>query len=156
MAGLKVPIICVVIGEGGSGGALALGVGDRIYMLENSTYSVISPEGAASILWKDATQAKRAAESMQITAPDLNRLGVIDGIIPEVRGGAHRNMDEQAQAIEAVLEQALPELLLLSSEELVNQRYMKFKQIGEYTVIKEEKEELIKEKQTEEEQFTNL
>lgn len=154
MAGLKVPIICVVIGEGGSGGALALGVGDRIYMLENSTYSVISPEGAASILWKDATQAKRAAESMQITAPDLNRLGIIDEIIPEVRGGAHRNMDEQALAIDAMLEKVLPELLSLSSEELVSQRYMKFKKIGEYTVT-EEKQEPINEIKTEE-QYTNL
>lgn len=153
MAGLKVPIICIVIGEGGSGGALALGVGDRIYMLENSTYSVISPEGAASILWKDATQAKRAAESMQITAPDLHRLGVIDGIIPEVKGGAHRNMNEQAVEIEAVLEQALPELLPLSNEELVNQRYMKFKNIGEYTVINEKKDSTNEIKT--EEQYTN-
>ena len=140
MAGLKVPVICIVIGEGGSGGALALGVGDRIYMLENSTYSVISPEGAASILWKDATQAKRAAESMKITAPDLDRLGVIDEIIPEVKGGAHRNMNEQAKAIEVVLQQSLPELLPLSSEELVSQRYMKFKKIGQYTFIEAEKE----------------
>lgn len=154
MAGLKVPVICIVIGEGGSGGALALGVGDRIFMLENSTYSVISPEGAASILWKDATQAKRAAESMQITAPDLNRLGVIDAIIPEVKGGAHRNMDEQAEAIEAVLQQSLPELLHLSSEELVNQRYMKFKKIGQYTFIEAEKESMNEIKT--EEQYTNL
>lgn len=133
MAGLTVPIICVVIGEGGSGGALALGVGDRIHMLENSTYSVISPEGAASILWKDATQAKRAAESMKITAPDLKRLGIIDDIIPEVKGGAHRNMEEQAEAIEAVLLSTLKELLLLTSEELVSQRYLKYKKIGQYT-----------------------
>lgn len=151
MAGLKVPIICIVIGEGGSGGALALGVGDRIYMLENSTYSVISPEGAASILWKDATQAKRAAESMQITAPDLNRLGVIDAIIPEVKGGAHRNMNEQAEAIGAMLQQSLIELLQLSSEDLVSQRYMKFKKIGQYTFVEAEKETKI-----EEQQYTNL
>ena len=154
MAGLKVPIICIVIGEGGSGGALALGVGDRIYMLENSTYSVISPEGAASILWKDATQAKRAAESMKITAPDLNRLGVIDEIIPEVKGGAHRNMNEQAEAIEVVLQQTLSELLPLSSEELVSQRYIKFKKIGQYTFIETEQKS-IKETKTEE-QYTNL
>ena len=154
MAGLKVPIICVVIGEGGSGGALALGVGDRIYMLENSTYSVISPEGAASILWKDATQAKRAAESMKITAPDLDRLGVIDEIIPEVKGGAHRNMDEQAKAIEAVLQRTLTELLPLSSDDLVNQRYMKFKKIGQYTFI--ETEQNSKKEIKAEEQYTNL
>ena len=132
MAGLQVPVISVVIGEGGSGGALALGVADRIYMLENSTYSVISPEGAAAILWKDASQAKRAAETMKITAPDLNRLGVIDEIIPEVRGGAHRNATEQAKAIKDMLKQSLNELLSLNSDELINQRYMKFKKIGEY------------------------
>lgn len=154
MAGLKVPIICIVIGEGGSGGALALGVGDRIYMLENSTYSVISPEGAASILWKDATQAKRAAESMQITAPDLNRLGVIDEIIPEVKGGAHRNMNEQAKAIEAVLQRSLKDLFQFSGEELVNQRYQKFKKIGQYTFVETEQMS-IKDIKTEE-QYTNL
>lgn len=99
MAGLKVPVICIVIGEGGSGGALALGVGDRIHMLENSTYSVISPEGAAALLWKDASQAQRAAETMKITAPDLHSLGVIDEIIPEAMGGAHRNLALQAESI---------------------------------------------------------
>ncbi|WP_110927204.1 acetyl-CoA carboxylase carboxyl transferase subunit alpha [Bacillus massiliglaciei] len=135
MAGLTVPVICIVIGEGGSGGALGLGVGDRIYMLENSTYSVISPEGAAAILWKDASQAKKAAESMQITAPDLNRLGVIDEIIPEVKGGAHRDMAEQAEAIRTVLLKALGELLSMDGKELVNQRYLKFKQIGEYAFM---------------------
>ncbi|RID86450.1 acetyl-CoA carboxylase carboxyltransferase subunit alpha [Peribacillus asahii] len=153
MAGLKVPIICVVIGEGGSGGALALGVGDRIYMLENSTYSVISPEGAASILWKDATQAKRAAESMQITAPDLYRLGVIDEIIPEIKGGAHRNMNEQAEAIQAVLERAFKDLLPLDSEELIHQRYVKYKKIGEYTFT-EKKQQSVAETKVEE-QYTN-
>lgn len=132
MAGLKVPVISIVIGEGGSGGALALGVADRIYMLENSTYSVISPEGAAALLWKDASQAKRAAETMKITAPDLNRLGVIDEIIPEVKGGAHRDADKQAKAIKDMLNQSLNELLPLNSEELINQRYIKFKKIGEY------------------------
>lgn len=86
MAGLKVPIVCIVIGEGGSGGALAIGLGNHIYMLENSTYSVISPEGAAALLWKDASQAQRAAETMKITAPDLFELGVLDGVIPEVKG----------------------------------------------------------------------
>src|SRR3954453_6276662 len=107
MAGLKVPIICVVIGEGGSGGALALGVGNHIHMLENSTYSVISPEGAASILWKDAGLAKQAAESMKITAPDLKKLGIIDQIIPEVKGGAHKDVIEQAVKIDTVLIESL-------------------------------------------------
>ncbi|WP_419881906.1 acetyl-CoA carboxylase carboxyl transferase subunit alpha [Peribacillus sp. B-H-3] len=133
MAGLEVPIICIVIGEGGSGGALALGVGDRIHMLENSTYSVISPEGAAALLWKDAAQAKRAAETMKITAPDLHELGVIDEIIPEVKGGAHRNMDEQAESIREVLASSLAELSSLSGSELVNQRYAKYKKIGKYS-----------------------
>jgi acetyl-CoA carboxylase carboxyl transferase subunit alpha len=144
MAGLKVPIICIVIGEGGSGGALALGVGDRIYMLENSTYSVISPEGAASILWRDASYAKQAAESMKITAPDLHSLGVIDDIIPEVKGGAHKDVDQQAEAIRFTLEQALNELLPLSSTELVNQRYLKYKKIGQFTFEKEKSPQIVK------------
>ncbi|ANB56539.1 acetyl-CoA carboxylase, carboxyl transferase, alpha subunit [Anoxybacillus sp. B7M1] len=131
MAGLTVPVVCIVIGEGGSGGALALGVGNHIHMLENSTYSVISPEGAAAILWKDASLAKRAAETMKITAADLQKLGVIDEIIPEVRGGAHRNLDEQAQSIDAVLKQSLQELLPLDGLALVEQRYRKFRQIGQ-------------------------
>ncbi|WP_147532605.1 acetyl-CoA carboxylase carboxyl transferase subunit alpha [Bacillus marasmi] len=142
MASLKVPVICVVIGEGGSGGALALGVGNRIYMLENSTYSVISPEGAASILWRDAALAKQAAQSMQITAPDLKRLGIVDEIIPEVRGGAHKDINLQAEEIEKVLMKSLKELHVLSEKELVNDRYDKFKAIGkfdfssEYSAIK--------------------
>lgn len=137
MAGLKVPIICIVIGEGGSGGALALGVGDRIHMLENSTYSVISPEGAAALLWKDSTQAKRAAETMKITAPDLKKLGIVDTVIPEEKGGAHRNVKNQAEAIRAVLKQSMTELLSLDETELINKRYMKFKQIGEYSLEEE-------------------
>jgi acetyl-CoA carboxylase carboxyl transferase subunit alpha len=137
MAGLKVPIVCIVIGEGGSGGALALGVGDRIHMLENSTYSVISPEGAAALLWKDAAQAKRAAETMKITAPDLKELGIVDEIIPEEKGGAHRNVKNQAEAIRAVLKQSMNELLSLDEEELINKRYMKYKQIGKYSVTEE-------------------
>ncbi|PAE21659.1 acetyl-CoA carboxylase carboxyl transferase subunit alpha [Bacillus sp. 7504-2] len=134
MAGLRVPIICIVIGEGGSGGALALGVGNHLYMLENSTYSVISPEGAASILWKDASKAKLAAEKMKITAPDLKELHVIDEIIPEVKGGAHKDMALQAEAIHHALVQSLKELLPLTEEELIANRYEKYKQIGEYAV----------------------
>ncbi|MED4082147.1 acetyl-CoA carboxylase carboxyl transferase subunit alpha [Halalkalibacterium halodurans] len=135
MAGLKVPIVCIVIGEGGSGGALALGVGDRIHMLENSTYSVISPEGAAALLWKDASQAQRAAETMKITAPDLKELQIIDDIIPEVRGGAHRNVAEQAEAIDQVLEKSLKQLSSLTTEELLNERYEKYKKIGEFSHV---------------------
>jgi acetyl-CoA carboxylase carboxyl transferase subunit alpha len=135
MAGLKVPIVCIVIGEGGSGGALALGVGNHIHMLENSTYSVISPEGAAALLWKDSSLAKRAAETMKITAPDLKELGIIDEIIPEVRGGAHQDVKVQAEEIDKVLKTSLQQLMQLSEDELVAHRYDKYKQIGEYTTI---------------------
>jgi len=137
MAGLKVPVICIVIGEGGSGGALALGVGNRIYMLENSTYSVISPEGAAAILWKDASLAKNAAETMRITAPDLKELGVIDDIIPEIKGGAHKDVKKQAEGIEKVLKMSLQQLLKLSEDELIADRYNRFRTIGEYTTLKD-------------------
>ncbi|AZU63595.1 acetyl-CoA carboxylase carboxyl transferase subunit alpha [Neobacillus mesonae] len=135
MAGLKVPVICVVIGEGGSGGALGLGVGNRIYMLENSTYSVISPEGAAAILWKDAAQAKRAAETMKITAPDLKELGIIDEIIPEIKGGAHRDVKKQAEEIERTLLSSLKELMKLSPDQLIEDRYNRFRTIGEYGIV---------------------
>src|SRR5690606_25315782 len=137
MAGLTVPIICIVTGEGGSGGALALGVGDRIFMLENSTYSVITPEGAASILWKDASLAKQAAEAMRITAPDLLELGVIDEIIPEVKGGAHKNIEEQALHIDIVLTKTLKELLTIPTDQLIVNRYQKFKNIGKYSETKD-------------------
>jgi acetyl-CoA carboxylase carboxyl transferase subunit alpha len=137
MASLKVPIVCIVIGEGGSGGALALGVGNHVHMLENSTYSVISPEGAAAILWKDATLAKQAAETMKITAPDLKGLGVIDEIIPEVKGGAHRNVKQQAKEIDQVLYRSLQELTQLSEKELIEHRYNKFKAIGKFSIEKE-------------------
>lgn len=132
MAGLTVPIICVVIGEGGSGGALALGVGDHIHMLENSTYSVISPEGAAALLWKDSGQAKKAAETMKITSYDLKELGVIDTIIQEPKGGAHRDLEEQARNMDAVLEKSLQQLEAYSKDELLEQRWEKYKKIGDY------------------------
>lgn len=132
MAGLTVPIICIVIGEGASGGALAIGVGNLVYMLENSWYSVISPEGAASILWKDSALAQKAAESMKITAADLFDLNIIDDIIPEVKGGAHKNVTEQATFIDHTLEKALKDLLSLSKEELVENRYKKYACIGDF------------------------
>lgn len=132
MAGLKVPVICVVIGEGGSGGALGIGVGDRIFMLENATYSVISPEGAAAILWKDSGQAKQAAETMKITAPDLKKLGIIDEMIPEIKGGAHHNPEEQAKRIDETISDALEDLLQLSKDELVEKRLQKYKNMGQY------------------------
>lgn len=133
MAGLTVPVISIVIGEGGSGGALALGVANRIYMLEHSTYSVISPEGAASILWKDAAYAKDAAEAMKITAPDLLKMDIIDSIIPEVLGGAHRDPKQQAEAMRKALKTGLNELQSLSKEALVQDRYDKFRKIGVFT-----------------------
>ncbi|MEK9199101.1 acetyl-CoA carboxylase carboxyl transferase subunit alpha [Ureibacillus sp. 179-F W5.1 NHS] len=132
MAGLKVPVISIVIGEGGSGGALALGVANKIYMLENSTYSVISPEGAASILWKDAALAKQAAEAMKITAYDLKNMDIIDDIVPEVAGGAHRDIHVQATSLKECLEKALAELNVLSEEELIEDRYKKFRKIGQF------------------------
>ncbi len=137
MAGLKVPIVCIVIGEGGSGGALALGVRNHIHMLENSTYSVISPEGAASILWRDATKAKMAAEKMKITAPDLKELNIIDEIIPEIRGGAHRDPAAQSKEIDKVLKKSLKQLLSMSEEELIAQRYNKYRLIGQLSGMSE-------------------
>lgn len=130
MASLTVPVISIVIGEGGSGGALALGVANRIYMLEHSTYSVISPEGAASILWKDSAYAKEAAEAMKITAPDLLKMEIIDAIIPEVLGGGHRDPKQQAKNMKTILMNALQELGKLDADELVQDRYDKFRKIG--------------------------
>lgn len=133
MAGFKVPIVCIVIGEGGSGGALALSVGDHIHMLENSTYSVISPEGAAALLWKDANKAKQAAESMRITSYDLYDLGIIEKIIPEPKGGAHQNVRQQAENIDIILEQSLNFLSELPTDVLLEKRWKKYKKIGEYS-----------------------
>jgi acetyl-CoA carboxylase carboxyl transferase subunit alpha len=130
MAGLETPIVAVVTGEGGSGGALALAVADRVLMLEHAIYSVISPEGCAAILWEDAARAKDAAEVLRITAPDLLKLGVVDGVIPEPPGGAHRNWQAAAQAIQQAVASALAELVPLSPGELVQQRYGKFRRIG--------------------------
>lgn len=135
MAGLTVPVISVVIGEGGSGGALGIGIGNHVHMLENSTYSVISPEGAAALLWKDANLAQRAAETMMITAPDLKELGVIEEIIPEIKGGAHRDIVKQAEKINEVLKKSLDQLITLNKEELVQNRYEKYKSIGKISFI---------------------
>lgn len=130
MAGLTVPVISIVIGEGGSGGALALGVANHIHMLEHSTYSVISPEGAASILWKDSSLAKQAAEAMKITAPHLKEMAIIDEIIPEVLGGAHRDLEAQATHIGDAIRSSLEKLGTLDGAGLVEDRYVKFRQIG--------------------------
>ncbi|MFD1030400.1 acetyl-CoA carboxylase carboxyl transferase subunit alpha [Metaplanococcus flavidus] len=133
MAGLEVPVVSIVIGEGGSGGALALGVGNHILMLENSTFSVISPEGAASILWKDSALAQTAAEAMKITAPDLLEMGIIERMIPEIRGGAHHDPERQAELLSAAIKQSLDELNVLDGAALIDQRYNKFKAIGVFT-----------------------
>ncbi|WP_368517348.1 acetyl-CoA carboxylase carboxyltransferase subunit alpha [Rhizobium sp.] len=128
--GVKVPIISIVIGEGGSGGAIAIAVGNRVYMLEHSIYSVISPEGAASILWRDSTRAKEAATNMKITADDLKSLGVIDGIISEPVGGAHRDPNAVISAAGETIANALAELSSRSGEQLRSDRRQKFLDIG--------------------------
>ncbi|ABW17959.1 acetyl-CoA carboxylase carboxyltransferase subunit alpha [Alkaliphilus oremlandii] len=130
MSKLKTPIIAIVIGEGGSGGALALGIGDRVCMLEHSIYSVISPEGLSTILWKDATLAQRAADMMQLTAQDLWSMKVIDQVIKEPLGGAHKNADLVADQIKTYVLQELKDLRMLKTEELLEKRYTKIRNIG--------------------------
>lgn len=130
MAGLKVPVLTCIIGEGGSGGALAIGVGDKVNMLQYSTYSVISPEGCASILWKSADKAPLAAEAMGIIAPRLKELKLIDSIVPEPLGGAHRNPEAMAASLKAQLLADLADLDLLSEEELLNRRYQRLMSYG--------------------------
>ena len=130
MATLRTPIISVVIGEGGSGGALALGVGDRLLMLENSTYSVISPEGCAAILWKSETEKEKAAEALKGTAADLRALGVIDEVLPEPLGGAHRDMEAMARTLSQSLVRHLEEVRNISMDELLKKRYGKYRVIG--------------------------
>ncbi|HEY5995998.1 MAG TPA: acetyl-CoA carboxylase carboxyltransferase subunit alpha [Candidatus Deferrimicrobiaceae bacterium] len=132
MAHLKTPIVVAVVGEGGSGGALALGVGDEILMMQYSIYSVISPEGCASILWRDAAKAETAAEMMKITSPDLLKFGVIDRIIPEPEGGAHRDHKAAAESLKAALVETLGSLLPLPVPELLDRRYAKFRAMGQF------------------------
>lgn len=130
MSQLSVPVICTVIGEGGSGGALAIGVGDKVNMLQYSTYSVISPEGCASILWKSAEKASTAAEVMGLTAPRLKELELIDNIVPEPLGGAHRNIEQIAQTLKQRLIDDLVELEQLNKEELLERRYQRLMSYG--------------------------
>ena len=130
MSNLKVPVIAIIIGEGSSGGALGIGVGNRVYMLENAIYSILSPEGFSTILWKDSSRAKEAADIMKITAQDLYDMGVIDGIISEAEGGAHNGKEETAQNIKKCIVKALEELGTMSEEELQEDRYQKFRKIG--------------------------
>jgi acetyl-CoA carboxylase carboxyl transferase subunit alpha len=134
MARLATPIVVTVTGEGGSGGALALGVGDRVNILEFATYSVISPEGCAAILWKDGSKSRDAAQAMRLTAPDLQEFGVVDAVIPEVTGGAHVDPVRQAQILGDVLEQQLAELAALDAARLVEQRYERFRRLGRFTL----------------------
>jgi acetyl-CoA carboxylase carboxyl transferase subunit alpha len=130
MAGMPVPIVCIVTGEGGSGGALALGVGDRIFMLENSIYSVISPEGCAAILWRDGAKSKEAARNMKLTAVDAKNLGVLDLIIKEPIGGAHRDHEGMSLEIKRVLLDTLDELEKVPVADLLDQRLQKYLDIG--------------------------
>jgi acetyl-CoA carboxylase carboxyl transferase subunit alpha len=130
MSRLGVPVICVVIGEGGSGGALAIGVGNRIYMLENAVYSVISPESCAAIIYRDAARAPAAAAALKMTAPELQALGLIDGIVPEPPGGAHNDPDTAADALRVTLRAALKELSAMTPATLIEDRYQKFRRMG--------------------------
>ena len=132
MAGFRVPLLCVVIGEGGSGGALAIGVGDRIVMLEYSIYSVISPEGCASILWKSPEKAKDAAEAMGITSSRLLSLGLVDRVIEEPLGGAHRQPDEVARSLKQAVNAELDDLMDLPVDDLLERRYERLMQYGEF------------------------
>lgn len=132
MSRLKTPVISIVTGEGGSGGALGLSVSDRVYMLDNSIYSILSPEGFASILWKDSSKTKEAAEVMKITALDLKNLGIIDGIINEPKEGAHTDLSFVANNIKDVIKQDLKTLIDIPKEDLIEVRYSKFRKIGNF------------------------
>ncbi len=132
MARLKVPIVTIITGEGGSGGALAIAVSDRVLMMENAIYSVISPEGCASIMWRDAAKKELAAEALKITASDLKELGCVDAIVPEPPGGAHADHDAAAKLVDEALQENLEELRKLSAQELVTSRYDKFRKMAQY------------------------
>src|SRR5580692_1994128 len=132
MSRLSVPVIVVVIGEGGSGGALALGVGNRIFMLENAVYSVISPESCAAIIYRDSGKAPQAAAALKMTAPDLLELGLIDGVVPEPGDGAHSNPDNAAEALGLILRTGLQELSGMTPQQLIDERYTKFRNMGAF------------------------
>ena len=144
MASLEVPVVVCVIGEGGSGGALGIGVGNRVLMMENAWYSVISPEGCAAILFHDATRAPEAAEALKLTAKDLKSQGVIDEIVSEPAGGAHRYPEESAANLKAAIKKHLTDLLKLSPEELVEDRYEKFRRMGEWKEAKAKMDQPIR------------
>ena len=132
MARLSVPVIATVIGEGGSGGALGLGVGNRVYMLENSVYSVISPESCAAIIWRDAGKAELAAAALRLTATDLQKLQLIDGVVAEPADGAHNDPVAAAESLRETLRSALAELGTMSPEQLIEDRYQKFRRMGNF------------------------
>jgi len=132
MFNLTVPVISIIIGEGGSGGAIGLGVGNRILIMENAYYSVITPEGCAAILWKDRKFAPQSADALKLTAAKLQELGIADGIVPEPLGGAHTDHDEAARLLGEVLQKNLDELCALSGEELKDKRYNKFRAFGQF------------------------
>ncbi len=132
---LKVPVIAIVIGEGSSGGALALGVGNRVFMLENAIYSILSPEGYASILWKDASRTKEAAEKMKLTAKDLYELKVIDKIIKEPKGDEEASFLKVAKSLRKEIQNVIDEMRDMNSEQIVEDRYQKFRNMGEYKTL---------------------
>lgn len=135
MSVLKVPVICVVIGEGASGGALGIGVGDRVMMLENTWYSVISPESCSSILWRSWEHKEKAAEALKLTAIDMLKNGLIDGVIPEPLGGAHNNPEKMYQTLKDSLQNMIADLSMLSSEKLIETRIGKFSKMGSFTEV---------------------
>ncbi|MFZ2961358.1 MAG: acetyl-CoA carboxylase carboxyltransferase subunit alpha [Candidatus Ozemobacteraceae bacterium] len=132
MSRMRVPILCFIIGEGGSGGALAVGIGDRVYMLEHAIYSVITAEGCAAILWKDAAKAREAASALKIRSSELLEAGIIDGVIPEPLGGAHHNSEFAARVIGEIIQKELPPLLALPVDILLKKRYDKFRAMGKF------------------------
>ena len=132
MARLRVPVITAITGEGGSGGALAIAVANRVIMMENSVYSVISPEGCASIMWRDSSKQELAAEAMRITAKDLSEMGIIDDVMPEPQGGAHTDHDAAAKLVDQSLQKHFKELKHKSPDELVKSRYDKFRTMARF------------------------
>lgn len=138
MSRLQVPIICVITGEGGSGGALAIAVGDRVLMMENTIYSVISPEGCAAIMWRDAGKKALAADALRITAKDLGELGCIDGVVPEPEGGAHRDHEAAGALLDEVLRKHLSELKTLPIKDLIGARYSKFRNMAQFFITEGE------------------
>jgi acetyl-CoA carboxylase carboxyl transferase subunit alpha len=134
MSRLGVPVITVVIGEGGSGGALGMGIANRVYMLENSYYSVITPESCAAIIYRDSGKAPQAAEALRMTPPDLKQLGLIDDIVPEPPTGAHEDVDRAAELLKEIIRGAVAELAAMSSQQLIDDRYEKFRRMGNFFV----------------------